>query len=783
MDGAEFTPLEIPEVVLLGSLGAALGAPAEAPTLAAASKQEQAGTGEPHAGGPEPAKPSPSIRKPGKKKPKDNTWLAQFPQDLARLDVMGLLRALNLKAGDLKPYGNGQKISTQCILPKEHSDEADGMDAWVYLERGRLPQFHCSHSCHTDTLGLKDVLVLAGPEQVARFCPPMDAEELPYRPGGSYRCTSVGLLWVPDEGDTIHLCSDIRVQAQIRNEEGGEWGLLLSWNDHDGNLHSACVSTKLVSGDGTELRAILTDGGAYVTANPKGRAAFSDYINQVRVKARARTVNRTGWAGSTFVLPDGGIGGPGGEPVIYRPLRSNNDAYHSAGTLDDWRNNVGVHCIGNSRLITCVAAAVAAPMLRGQGMDSGGINFHDLSSTGKSTTLYVAGSVAGGGTPKGFVRSWRSTSSGLEGTCLAHNDAVLILDEMGEVDPNELGQMSYMIANGQGKSRANPDGTSRHVNTWTVMLLSSGEVTLADKMHEAGKIAKAGQEVRIVDIPADAGRGMGIFENVHGAEDGAKFADMLKKNALAFYGTPLREYLRAVASSEDQYRSFLVNQSAKWMTIHCPITAGGQVKRVAGRFALIAAAGELAASLGVFPWPEGEAAKGVASCFRSWLSQRGGDGAAEIQKGVEQVLRFLQTHGTSRFEDAWSDEKFHPHQRAGFRKDIDGIRHYYMFPEVFKVEACRGFNSKLIAKALREKKILEGDKDGKSSKSIQVQGHPCQRVYHFPGLPVGESEEEPVKQATTEPGTPAPKKPVPPVSMAPMVPAAGDTPMRDEDYF
>jgi hypothetical protein len=40
-------------------------------------------------------------------------------------------------------------------------------------------------------------------------------------------------------------------------------------------------------------------------------------------------------------------------------------------------------------------------------------------------------------------------------------------------------------------------------------------------MAEGMKRTRTGQEVRMADIPADAGPGLGAFENLHGIESGA----------------------------------------------------------------------------------------------------------------------------------------------------------------------------------------------------------------------------------------------------------------------
>ena len=67
-------------------------------------------------------------------------------------------------------------------------------------------------------------------------------------------------------------------------------------------------------------------------------------------------------------------------------------------------------------------------------------------------------------------------------------------------------------------------------------MLSTGEVRIADKLAENGQRARAGQQVRLIDVPADAVVGLGVFDNV-GAEDGAKMlAEALQSPRKALMG-------------------------------------------------------------------------------------------------------------------------------------------------------------------------------------------------------------------------------------------------------
>jgi len=173
------------------------------------------------------------------------------------------------------------------------------------------------------------------------------------------------------------------------------------------------------------------------------------------------------------------------------------------------------------------------------------LHFKGASSTGKSTALHVAGSVWGGGDANGYVRSWRATANGLEGVSLGHSDTLLCLDELSQLAAKDAGEAAYMLANGAGKSRSSRDGSARRAAKWRVLFLSSGEIGLADKVAEDGRGRKlaAGQQVRIVDVAADAGSEMGMFENLHGFASAEILARHLRAATQQHYGVAARQYL------------------------------------------------------------------------------------------------------------------------------------------------------------------------------------------------------------------------------------------------
>ena len=301
-----------------------------------------------------------------------------------------------------------------------------------------------------------------------------------------------------------------------------------------------------------------------------------------------------------------------------------------------------------------------------------------------------------------YLKRWRATANGLEAIAQGHNDALLVLDELAQVSPHEAGEIAYMLANGSGKQRARRDGLARPASVWRVLFLSAGEVGLADHMAAVGKRAKAGQEVRLADVPVEGESGQGLFQELHGHPSGAALADALTEAVRAEHGTAAREYLRVlVENPHRELRQSIEAARAEFLECYLPMNADGQARRVCSRFALIAAAGELATELGLTGWEPGEATEGTAECFRAWIDRRGGAGCREDKEALERVRDFLQSHGDSRFEDQDQPERSDPKQSRLPPSDTPrpGIPDH---TGTFR-KNCQGLDHRAVARLLRDR--------------------------------------------------------------------------------
>ncbi|HDR9101146.1 TPA: DUF927 domain-containing protein [Burkholderia vietnamiensis] len=538
--------------------------------------------------------------------------------------------------------------------------------------------------------------------------------------------TERGVFYEEDDGTPHWICSPLHVRALVRDRSSENWGRLLEWNDADGHPHVWAMPMEMLRSDGADMRGELARLGLDIAPGNKARNKLTEYVTCAKPQARGRCVTRTGWHGGAFVFPDRTIG-EARERVIFQ-AESIMRTYSQAGALDDWKAGVARFCVGNSRLLLAVSAAFASMMLEYAGQESGGLNFVGESSSGKTTALRAACSVFGG---KEYMQRWRATANGLEGLASLHNDTLLVLDELAQVDAREAGEIAYMLANGSGKARAGRSGTARARQTWKLLFLSAGEIGLSQHLQSVGKKTKAGQEVRLVEIPADAGAGFGLFEHLHGVAGGAELSTAINEAAVKHYGTAAAAFLEALCRDRDEIGTWLKDEIRRFVDGNLPADSSGQAHRVCQRFALIGLAGEYATAAGITGWNEGDALGAAATCFAVWLDGRGGAGNQEKDTILSHVKAFFEAHEESRFSDLNDTSDRPTINRAGFRRTGDNGVEYLVLPEVFKREVCVGFEPKAAARALIDAGWIRPASNGWAQRAERLPGKGPTKVYVF----------------------------------------------------
>ncbi len=585
-----------------------------------------------------------------------------------------------------------------------------------------------------------------------------------------YEMTRDGLFYTPrakkgrPPPEPTFVAAPFRVIGQTRNAIGEAWGLLLRWRDREGRDHQWAIPRKLIHRPGNEIAGELEDAGLSCGSDAEAHELLKRFVGGVKVPRMLRCVTATGWHhtdnAAVFVLPGGEAFGRGAaDTILQADYVQVTTAYRVRGNLADWQRLVAALAVGNDLLAFTLAAGFCGPLLDVMGEPSGGIHLVGESRSGKSTAAMLAGSVWGPPLPDGQMRQWRATANGLEGAAADTRDTLLILDELGQADPREVADVIYMLSSGSGKQRATRTGSARLRQSWRVLFVSTGEITLAAKMGEAGKRVMAGLEVRLAHLPADARAGMGVFQELHGRPSPAALVEELGAAALAHHGTAARAFLARVAKDraddDPGLQRALGSLREGFLAQYVPRGAAPQVRSVASRFALIGAAGELARDYGVLPWPPGEALRAAGACLMSWIANRGGAGSGEDKLALAQVRAFIEQHGESRFtrlrSKAFNSDPPAPADetktitRAGWRRNAGGtddVWEFMILPETWKSEVCKGLNSKRTADLLAARGWLLGGTARHRASLVTIPGEGKVRVYVVSGAILGGDDAE-----------------------------------------
>ena len=532
-----------------------------------------------------------------------------------------------------------------------------------------------------------------------------------YRAGVYYFSMSAGKKDTQPAPVSQWICSPLHVDAVTFDGQNNNFGRYLRFLNTLGKWREWAMPMELLKGSGEDLRGELLNMG--VEIDPHGKSFLATYLQSQHPKKRMRCALQVGWCEGSFVLPDKVIGVKSSD-VIFQSGESVQDEYTCAGSMDGWQKEVAAYAVGNPLLITSLSSAFAGALLEKCNAESGGLHFVGDSSTGKTGLIEAACSVWGGGN---YKRSWRATANGMEGVAAMFNDGLLALDEISECDPREVGAIVYALGNGRGKQRASRTGNARGVKRWRCMVLSSGERSIETTMAEGGNRMKAGQNTRLPSVPV-AGC-FGVWDDLHGMKDGAALTDAIKNAAKQHHGYAGRYFLERLTRDQRDFCAYW--ERIKALKSFAIKDGEGQTKRVAGRFALVAMAGELATEYGLTGWPQGAAISAVADVLKRWQKTCGGNSNDEKRQILDKVSAFIERHGDSRFSNETSAEA-QIRDRAGWWRDEDGKRIYQFTAEGMR-EALNGFDFKRALDELETAGALPpAENNGERARAVRING-------------------------------------------------------------
>lgn len=532
-----------------------------------------------------------------------------------------------------------------------------------------------------------------------------------------------GVYWVTpkvdkDSGEIINneswLSSAMDVVGTGRDDK--DQYLIVRWLAFGSELPTTAAIPLADIGEREGWRT-LKAGGVNVTTKSSLRATLADWLQRSGSRELWRVAHSTGWQCGAYIMPDGEIIGSPAQPVLFSGRSSAAAGYTVQGTVESWRNGVARLAYGNYSMMTAIAAALAAPLIGLVGADGFGIHFYEQSSAGKTTTANVASSLYGN--PDLLRLTWYGTALGLANEAAAHNDGLMPLDEVGQgADPVSVSQSAYALFNGVGKLQGAKEGGNRDLKRWRTVAISTGEMDLETFIASAGRKTKAGQLVRLLNIP------LSKAVRFHDHQNGKQHADALKDAYQHHHGAAGREWIKWLADHQQQAIDTVRECEARWRGL-IPTDYGEQVHRVAARFAILEAAlllGEV-----VTEWDTQTCRDAIQHSYNAWLREFG-TGNKEHQQIIEQCEAFLNAYGLSRFAPfPYSSADMPVKDLAGYRQKgshDESPMVFYTFPAAFEKEIAQNFNPKQFAEVLKSAGMLTPPKSGRGyqRKSPRIDG-------------------------------------------------------------
>jgi putative DNA primase/helicase len=534
-----------------------------------------------------------------------------------------------------------------------------------------------------------------------------------------------GLYSISEDGGWIAQLFEVVARGRSPSEKGGVpgmRGIVIAFKNCNGHEREVFLPNALLNGDVGKLTTVLSELGFGLDHGDGARKALKRYLAGYVHSKRIIVAPRTEWLWDrgcrvAFVLPDEVINTPDADDRIILDPNYKSAKMEQHGTFEEWQKDAPrlarKHTLARFRM----SAAFAGPLLGPSGEEGGVFNLYGESSGGKSAIDYLTMSVLGRGHRyDGYGQTWSVTANGAEGTFGSHNDLVLFMDDTSTAEPRDISKVIYVSASSQGKTRMTGEISTRRPPPFRLIIMSSGEKSNIDLLKENKLRVTPGFMVRAPDIPA-IGKGKTSTIGAGAAfdasdEDWNAWVAEAAKVSVAVYGTALPEFVRRFIDAgikDDEVRGLI----DKFVAARGLTDPHGQVRRVARKFGLIAAAGELAIKLGVLPWNQGEALEAAVYAFELWLSRRGTSGSLDLKQALERIRDLFEKSSEARFDvvpvsgDMVEFQRPPAPNRLGWTRGNGDDRRWHMLPGTFQKEICAGFDEPTLISVLVKKGVLE----------------------------------------------------------------------------
>jgi len=550
-------------------------------------------------------------------------------------------------------------------------------------------------------------------------------------PGG-YSCVSSKMYSINPVGNLIELSDKLIIPiAKVCSiDANSDYGVLLAI-DVQGEQREFIVNSKVVFSGIGKLLASLADAG--VNISPSQLDAFKRFIQKAISMPRLPTkytIKRSGFIdkqlafaiGKTVLVGKSDTNSKG-DYISVIPAA---EGLTAQGSEDDYLENV-LKAIDTKPQAFALCTALAAPLAQLVGLEGGGFHIYGASGCGKSTLLQCYASVMGLGSEPGdgskdsLILRWSSTSNSLEALSSERSGIGIAIDELGAFRAAKLSSVLYKFLSGKGQARLTSSLELAKQHSASVSLLSSGELSVEEKLLLSRETVNAGILARLPSMLLTA-QDMALD-----GESMLETAERIEhfKEACAEYGGTLGpRFIQVLLDKYESRESLNDDVRQQWQQTISELAdyASNSIqRRVIRRFSLVLLAGWMAVDMELIPFSEDEITEAVTFMIERWLEDIE-TSKTDVERAIDRLSAYLRRN-YHRIPDSNDPE---------IKGTIDGYKHNGLYllllPEVFH-KICQDVTPVQVGDELKKIGALKYD-SGKQKYRVTV---PCtsKRQYFY----------------------------------------------------
>jgi putative DNA primase/helicase len=513
-------------------------------------------------------------------------------------------------------------------------------------------------------------------------------------------------------------------------DANSDYGVLLAI-DVQGEQREFIVNSKVVFSGIGKLLASLADAG--VNISPTQLDAFKRFIQKTISMPRLPTkytIKRSGFIPNQLAFAIA-------EKVLVGVSDTNSDGDYisvippaegliTQGSEDDYLSNV-LNAIETKPQIFALCAALAAPLAQLVGLEGGGFHIYGASGCGKSTLLQCYASVMGLGSEPGdgskesLILRWSSTPNSLEALSSERSGVGIAIDELGAFRAAKLSSVLYKFLSGKGQARLTSSLELAKQHSASVSLLSSGELSVGEKLLLSRETVNAGILARLPSMLLTA---QDMALDGESMLETAERIESFKEACAEYGGTLGPTFIQALLDKYESRDSLNNDVQQQWQQTISELSdyaCNTIQRRVIRRFALVLLAGWMAADLQLIPFSEDEITESVTFMIERWLEDIE-TSKTDVERAIDRLSAYLRRN-YHRIPDSDDPE---------IKGAIDGYKHKGLYllllPQVFH-QICEGVTPVQVGDELKKMGALKHD-SGKQKYRVSV---PCtgKRQYFY----------------------------------------------------